>query len=33
MRVGRVYTLREGRGDTLERWEDVYTERGEGIYI
>ena len=29
MRVGRVYTLRYGRGDTLERWEGVYTERGD----
>jgi hypothetical protein len=28
LRVGRVYTLREGRGGTLESWEGVYTERG-----
>ena len=32
LRVGRVYTLREGMGDTLESWEGVYTERGEGRY-
>ena len=32
MRLRRVYTLREGREDTLESWEGVYTERGEGRY-
>ena len=32
LRVSRLDTLREGRGDTLESWEGVYTERGEGRY-
>jgi hypothetical protein len=32
LRVGSVYTLREGRKLTLESWEEVYTERGEGRY-
>ena len=26
LRVGRVYTLRKGKGDTLESWEGVNTE-------
>ena len=26
MKIGRVDTLREGRGDTLETWEGRYTK-------
>jgi hypothetical protein len=32
LRVGRVDTLREGKGDTLESWVGRGTKRGEGRY-
>ena len=32
LRLRRVYTLREGREDTLESWEGVNTEIWEGKY-